>query len=397
MSSNHNAVTSPFLLLNIGHALNHYLLLVFPTVALFLMQPWQMSYAELIKLGSVGALAYGAGALPAGWLADRYGRHTMMTVFLLSIGLASILTGMAQHPWQLMLAVSLVGLFAAIYHPVGIAMVYEISDKPGRALAINGVAGNLGLAVAAICTTGLAQYLGWCWAFILPGVLALLCGYVYAKSTNNFILQTEHQLKSTNLDKTKTNMVYIFIAILVIAACGGLVFNSLTTALPKIIAETYQAKEFSITKVGGIATAMLIFSSMAQLIIAVLLEKYSPEKLLICLTSMQVIALFIASESESPMGPLLVAIFLTFAQIPVNDMLIGKNSSNAWRSRFYAMKYTIGLSIASIAYWLIALSHESSLGFNMMLTTLALVMCAAVGAAVTLVYFKKAPSECGES
>ena len=97
------------------------------------------------------------------------------------------------------------------------------------------------------------------------------------------------------------------------------------------------------------------------------------------------------------MGPLLVAIFLTFAQIPVNDMLIGKNSSNAWRSRFYAMKYTIGLSIASIAYWLIALSHESSLGFNMMLTTLALVMCAAVGAAVTLVYFKKAPSECGES
>jgi len=47
----------------------------------------------------------------------------MMRVFFFGIGTASILTGLATGPAQIALGLALVGVFAAIYHPVGIAML----------------------------------------------------------------------------------------------------------------------------------------------------------------------------------------------------------------------------------------------------------------------------------
>ncbi len=361
---------------------------------LFLTDQWQMPYEELLKAGSFGALAYGLGAIPAGWLADKLGRFTMMVAFFIGIGLSSIAAGLTSNATQLGIAVSFIGIFAAIYHPVGIAMVYSTSDKPGRALAVNGVMGNLGLAIAAVTTTLLSSWISWRTAFIVPCVISVLSGLVYWQQFREFdyAVGTTTKKHSPPLPDTKI-MAKIFIAIAVIALCGGLAFSSLTTALPKIIAEDPLTRHLSLSNTGGIATLIFVFASMAQMVTGELMDRYSPALLLTILCGSRVILLLAAAMFESPFFLLAVILFVTFAQLPVNDWLTGRYSSDAWRSRFYALKYTLSLGVASAAYWLIALTYENSSGFSLLYLILGVGLMPATLAGSYLLKLTRQPQE----
>jgi predicted MFS family arabinose efflux permease len=146
-----------------------------------------------------------------------------------------------------------------------------------------------------------------------------------------------------------------------------------------------------------LATTILVFASCAQLIVGELLDRYAPEVLLMGMASMQILALLAAIITVSPIIPLATALFLTFGQIPVNDLLIGKNSSNEWRSRFYAMKYSLGLGVASVAYWLIAVTHDLAKGFDLMYSVLASSMVFALLAALALMNFARNPEKSAAS
>ena len=60
--------------------------------ALALPAVFDLSYAELILYATPGFVAFGAFALPAGWLADRWRRRGMMIVFFIRIGTSAMLT-----------------------------------------------------------------------------------------------------------------------------------------------------------------------------------------------------------------------------------------------------------------------------------------------------------------
>src|SRR5262245_54968160 len=110
-----------FFYLNVGHFLDHLFTLIFATVAaLALTREWRLSYAELVTYAMPGFVAFGLFSLPAGRLADRWSRHGMMVVFFIGIGLAAIATGFAQTPLQIGILLFVVGVIAAIYHPVGL-------------------------------------------------------------------------------------------------------------------------------------------------------------------------------------------------------------------------------------------------------------------------------------
>src|ERR1043166_7747340 len=142
-----------FLLLNIGHFLDHLFTLIFATVAaLALSREWGLGYADLLKYATPGFVAFGLFAYPAGWLADKWSREGMMIAFFVGIGLMSILTGLAQNPLQLGIGLFAIGMFAAIYHPVGLAIVVAKWKSTGMRIAVNGVWGNFGVASAALIT-----------------------------------------------------------------------------------------------------------------------------------------------------------------------------------------------------------------------------------------------------
>ena len=168
------------LFLNFGHSIDHLLLLVFPTVVLAMAPEFGMTYGEMLPLSLGGFIMFGAGSLPAGWLADRWSRRGMMVVFFIGMGAASVLVGLAQTPWQIAVALTLVGTFGAIYHPVGITMLVSGRDKVGRVLGVNGVWGNLGVAFAALLAGALEHWFYWRAALIVPGMVAMATGLAFA-------------------------------------------------------------------------------------------------------------------------------------------------------------------------------------------------------------------------
>ncbi|AQW59462.1 MFS transporter [Vibrio owensii] len=356
--------------LNVGHALNHYFLLIFPSVVLTLHKEWDMSYAELLQVGSGAMLVYGVMSMPAGWLADRWSRKGMMIVFYFGMGTSALLTALAQTPWQMGLGLCAIALFAAIYHPVGIALIFSSANKTGRAIAVNGLAGNLGLAFAAMGTAWLCQWFSWQAAFYVPGLVCLLTGVVYWYASKG-VTDIEHG-KNIRDDVTMPlrQLKVLFACAAVVVFFGGLVFQSTTTSLPKIMdAQFSQSLSLSST----LTTSIFVCAAFIQLVVGELLDRVDIKKLLACIAGGQLFFLLLATVThEWSLVLVFVGLMLcTYAQIPVNDWLIGRYSDVKWRSRIYAVKYTLSFSTGPIAYWLIAATYAHTQEFVLMYFILA--------------------------
>src|SRR5512143_3979342 len=165
--------------LNWAHAIDHFVLLIYPTVVIGLEVVYQRSYSELIALSSTAFVAFGVFSLPAGWLADRWSRRNMMAAFYIGCGLSLAAAGFAPNLTTMAVAMFALGMFAAIYHPVGMAMLIEATKARGRSLAFNGVCGNLGVSLAAGISAGLAYWMNWHAAFLIPAALGIVTGVVY--------------------------------------------------------------------------------------------------------------------------------------------------------------------------------------------------------------------------
>ncbi|MEH0696455.1 MFS transporter [Vibrio owensii] len=356
--------------LNVGHALNHYFLLIFPSVVLTLHKEWDMNYAELLQVGSGAMLVYGVMSLPAGWLADRWSRKGMMIVFYFGMGTSALLTALSQTPWQMGLGLCVIALFAAIYHPVGIALIFSSANKTGRAIAVNGLAGNLGLAFAAMGTALLCQWFSWQAAFYIPGLVCVFTGVVYWFASKG-VTDIEHG-KNIRDDVTMPlrQLKVLFACAAVVVFFGGLVFQSTTTSLPKIMdAQFSQSLSLSST----LTTSIFVCAAFIQLVVGELLDRVDIKKLLACIAGGQLLFLLLATVThEWSLVLVFVGLMLcTYAQIPVNDWLIGRYSDVKWRSRIYAAKYTLSFSTGPIAYWLIAATYAHTQEFVLMYFILA--------------------------
>src|ERR1700743_1073786 len=165
---------------NAAHFIDHYSMLIFAAAVIIMGPALGMAYSDLLPYATPGFIAFGAGSLLTGWLGDRWSRRHMMVIFFIGIGASMISVGFVQTPLQLGAALFAIGIFASIYHPVGTAMIVSYADKLGREMGVNGVWGNLGVASSALVTGVIGQYLGWRWAFFIPGVATILLGIAFA-------------------------------------------------------------------------------------------------------------------------------------------------------------------------------------------------------------------------
>ena len=183
-------------------------------------------------------------------------------------------------------------------------------------------------------------------------------------------------------------MIRLFTGIAVIACFGGLVFQSLTTSLPKILETSIDS---NLTGIGSLATLMFTLAAFIQLAIGELLDRIPARRLLMAICSLQILTLILSSFAEGNylLLSLTALLLATFAQIPVNDWLIGHYSTEEWRSRFYALKYTLALGMSVIAYWLIATVYEQTQSFWLLYIILAALMSFSFIAATAMPTAKK--------
>ncbi len=355
-------------------------MLIFATVAaLRLSNEWGLSYAELIPYATPGFIAFGLCAIPAGWLADKWSREGMMLIFFVGIGLSSLLASQANSPVEIALTLTLIGVFAAIYHPVGLAMVVQGRTKTGMPLAVNGVFGNMGVASAALLTGYFIDSAGWRTAFALPGVLSIGIGVLYW-----FFIKSQAATETTVAKKENTNvqnapsahagnlLIRVFAVIFFTTALGGLIFQSTTFALPKVFEERLPDIANTATLIGWYAFIVFSVAAFAQLVVGYLVDNHSVKIVFAGVALLQAI-FFTAMIQLTGLAALLVAIafmLAVFGQIPINDVLVGRIARSEWRSRAYALRYVIGFSVSATAVPLIAWIH-STWGFNALFMTLA--------------------------
>lgn len=371
-----------FLFLNIGHYLDHLLTLVFASVAaLALTREWGMSYAALIPYATPGFVAFGVFALPAGWLADRWSREGMMAVFFVGIGLAAIATGFARTPFEVGLGLFVVGVFAAIYHPVGLALLIERASKSGTGMAIgiNGVWGNLGVASAALITGFFIDNGGWRSAFILPGVVSIAVGIAYISffRADMALASATVRAKSTTSAAPLTAdaralLIRLAAIIFFTTAMAGIVFQSTTFALPKVFEERLGGIAGSATLIGWLAFLVFAVASAAQVVVGRMLDRYGPRQVFIAVASIQVV-FFSLMPGLTDWAALIVALAFmlgAFGQIPINDYMIGKLARSEMRASIYGVRYVVSFAVLALALPLIAWIHQGW-GFDRLFQILA--------------------------
>src|SRR5689334_18831847 len=174
----HNRPTQ--LLLNVAHAIDHMFLLIFATAVTTIALEFGLTrWEELMPYSAAAFFFFGVGSLPAGKLGDHWGRRSMMLLFFFGMGLSALLIAATRTPLQMALALGLLGCFASIYHPVGIPMLLQGAKRPGWTIGVNGFAGNIGVALAAVVTGYLVKHLGWRLAFAVPGIVSVGCGVAF--------------------------------------------------------------------------------------------------------------------------------------------------------------------------------------------------------------------------
>jgi MFS family permease len=381
-----------FLMLNAGHFLDHLFTLIFATVAaLALQREWGLSYGELLVYAAPGFFAFGLFSLPAGWLADRWSRDGMMVVFFIGIGLASIAASFATTPLQISIGLLVIGIFAAIYHPVGLAIVTMRWRNTGIRLAMNGVWGNLGVASAALITGYLIDNGGWRLAFLLPGFLSIALGVLYALMRRDSIMQDHKAPKPTAARTAKPEahlrhmLLRVSAIVFLTTAVSSIIFQSTTFALPKMFDERLSGLAQDIanalsgegqgdvaTVIGALAFVVFAVASMAQLAVGLSLDRYGPRLVFMVVAAMQIL-FFSLMPGLTDMWALAVALgFMlgAFGQIPINDFMIGKMASGPARARIYGVRYVVSFTVLAAALPLIALVHERW-GFDTLFRILA--------------------------
>jgi MFS family permease len=359
-------------LLNLGHAIDHLFLLIFATAVGAIAADFGFSrWEDLMPYGTGAFLMFGLGSLPAGRLGDQWGRRAMMVIFFIGIGVSALLVASTRNAWQMALALSVMGAFSAIYHPVGIPMLVQGAKRPGATIGISGLAGNLGIAVAAVLTGTLVAAGGWRLAFIVPGVAAILLGFVFLR-----IVPAEAEppaRRGTNrVVAPKGLLARVFFVVTATAITGSLLFNFSTNGNAELLRERLSGIVSDPARLGLLLAGVYTIGALSQVVVGRLIDRFPLKPLFVVVVAAQAPLFLLAAHAQGWAFYVLAVGYMVsvFAAIPFTDALIVRYVDDSMRSRVAGMRLAVSFGVSSAAVWMLGPLVKAS-GFQTLLLLMA--------------------------
>lgn len=314
------------------------------------MQRWE----DLMPYSVTAFFCFGLGSLPSGRLGDLWGRRPMMIVFFIGLGVASIIVSATNSPVELAIALALLGCAASIYHPVGIPLLVQGELRPGWAIGLNGFVGNLGVAAAAGVTGLLIKYYGWRMAFLVPGVISIIFGLVFAMCAT-LEGAAPGKKNATPGDSSGMSIAKLLLIMTIATTCGSMLFNFATSSNYELLTSKISQFSKDPARIGVLLALVYALASLTQLLVGNLIDKISLKPLFLGVVALQFIALIAATSVDGWLFYVSQIVFMAaiFGAVPFTDAMLVRYVDDAMRSRVSGMRLTIALGASSLAVWLI--------------------------------------------
>lgn len=355
------------LFVNWAHALDHFVLLIFPAAVIAVAADLHRGYSELISLSTGAFLAFGLFALPVGWLADRFGRRALLAAYFLGYGASCLLVAASGSVEALAASLFMLGIFSAIYHPIGSAMIVANATQLGRALGINAIWGNMGSALAAGISAELAGDFGWRAAFYVPGLMLIASGIAFVLLVKEGGQAAGKAGASHKFLGSRHHLAALLAVFTIALLAGGLTFNIVTIGLPKIVDERL-GLALPLAATGWITTAIFVCGAITQISLGRLMDRVELTVLFVWLSVLQPIGLLLAATTTGV--PMVLGLVLVtsaiYGQIVVNDGMIGRFVPSEYRNRVYSVRFFLSFTVGGLAVPVIAALHSHG-GFQAVL------------------------------
>ena len=233
-------------------------------------------------------------------------------------------------------------------------MLLQDAARPGWTIGVNGLCGNLGLALAAIVTGWFVKHHGWRAAFIVPGLLSVICGLWFARVT---AVETEApaRRKPASGAPPPMSLARLLFIMTVASTSGGLLFNLSTNSNYELLADRLSAATQDPALIGGLLASIYAVAALAQVIVGRLIDRYSLKALYLSLIAMQGVLIAAATQVSGwafvPLPLLFMA--MIFGAIPFTDAMIVRFVDDRLRSRVAGMRLAVSLGASSVAVWMI--------------------------------------------
>lgn len=375
------------LLLNLGHAMDHWVLAIFLYTVSVIAGVWGADWKELTPYAFGASFMFGAGSIVSGKLGDQWGRRAMMVLFFAGMGVSSLVIALCQNKWQIGAALTVMGAFASIYHPVGIPMLVQKADKPGFVIGVNGLVGNLGIALGSSVSVLLATRYGWQMAYVVPGVICLISAVLFAVA----VPQEEEapaMRRSKVLDLPPSVMARVFFIMTCAAVSGSIVFNFTTNGNGELLKARVAELAASPWLLSMALLVIFSVASLMQLVVGALIDRYPLKNVYLPILLCQVPLFLLASQVDGWALVAVTTLFMVFVfgAIPFTDAMIVRYIDDRMRSRVTGMRLAIGFGVSSLVTAGIGPSVKEA-GFP------ALLMLLAGVASLTMIAIAFLPSE----
>ena len=334
----------------------------------FGFQRWE----DLMPYGAGAFVLFGLGSIPSGRLGDLWGRRRMMIVFFIGIAVSTFLTALTQNAWQMATTLTLVGAFASIYHPVGIPLLVQKSVNPGLAIGINGLVGNMGVAVAAMLTGFLIKWFGWRAAFAVPALLALTCGIWFAHACPVEAEAPAKRKGGARVTLTPAMLARVLSVMTVSAATGSVLFNFTTNGNGQLMTERFQGVVADPALLGVLLAIIYAVASLMQVAVGKLVDHFAVRPIFLGIVLLQIPMLILAAYAQGwgLFAALLGVMVFIFGAVPFVDVMIVRYVDDRARSRVTGIRLAVSLGISSFVVWLLGPAVKG-LGFEILLLVMA--------------------------